>query len=197
MMELIPTSCYDRAVGDEGEPSQNSLAETDMDNCLFATYSTSLGSLLLGVTPRGVCWLGFPGSSQQEYLEAFLKGRGMRGSAGGHPLQDQALAELLEYLGGGRERFTVPLDLRGTGFQLEVWQALRRIPYGQTTSYSRLAASIGRPRSSRAVGQATHRNPVPIIVPCHRLIGADGSLTGFGGGLDLKRTLLTLEGVAV
>jgi methylated-DNA-[protein]-cysteine S-methyltransferase len=177
--------------------AQFGLWEKAMDQCLFVTYASSLGPLLLGATAQGVCWLGFPGDGQLGGLRAFLARRGMRGSAGEHPYLEQAAAEIRDYLAGERCLFTVPLDLRGTGFQLAVWQALRDIPYGQTTSYARLAASIGRPRASRAVGQATHRNPVPILVPCHRLIGADGSLTGFGGGLELKRRLLNLEGVVV
>ncbi len=90
--------------------------------------------------------------------------------------------------------FDLPLRLEGTPFQREVWEALRRIPYGTTTSYGALAASLGRPRAVRAVGAANGQNPIAIIVPCHRVIGADGGLTGFGGGLPRKRALLELEG---
>jgi methylated-DNA-[protein]-cysteine S-methyltransferase len=102
--------------------------------------------------------------------------------------------ELEEYFGGERRTFGVPLAPHGTPFQLSVWQALRAIPYGETQSYGELARRLGCPAGARAVGLANGANPLPIIVPCHRVIGADGSLTGFGGGLAIKRALLALEG---
>jgi methylated-DNA-[protein]-cysteine S-methyltransferase len=107
-----------------------------------------------------------------------------------------AVRELEEYFAGARRTFTVPLAPRGTAFQLSVWQALRAIPYGETLSYGELARRLGCPTGARAVGLANGANPLPIIVPCHRVIGADGSLTGFGGGLATKRALLALEGAA-
>jgi len=106
---------------------------------------------------------------------------------------DLVLSELHAYLRGGLHVFTVPVDLRGTSFQCDVWNAIAKIPFGQTTSYGELAKSIGRPKATRAVGQATSANPVPIIVPCHRVIGSSGDLTGFAGGLPLKERLLGLE----
>ncbi len=104
-----------------------------------------------------------------------------------------AIAQLHEYFAGERQRFELPLAPRGTEFQRRVWRALTEIPYGKTTSYGELARRIGKPSASRAVGLANGANPLPIIVPCHRVIGADGSLTGFGGGLQIKRKLLALE----
>jgi methylated-DNA-[protein]-cysteine S-methyltransferase len=104
-----------------------------------------------------------------------------------------AVSQLAEYFEGRRCTFELPLAPRGTEFQQTVWAALRRIPYGETLSYGELARRIGRPHASRAVGLANGANPLPIVVPCHRVIGADGSLTGFGGGLDIKRKLLALE----
>ena len=101
--------------------------------------------------------------------------------------------QLEEYFAGGRQQFELPLHPIGTPFQMEVWQELRRIPYGVTISYGELARRIGKPQAMRAVGAANGRNPLPIVVPCHRVIGADGSLTGFGGGLPIKRHLLSLE----
>jgi methylated-DNA-[protein]-cysteine S-methyltransferase len=101
--------------------------------------------------------------------------------------------QLAEYFGGERERFELPLALAGTPFQSEVWKALREIPYGETISYGELARRIDRPRAVRAVGLANGRNPIAVIVPCHRVIGADGTLTGFGGGIERKRLLLDLE----
>lgn len=106
---------------------------------------------------------------------------------------DRVLTELHAYLRGESHAFKVPVDLRGTPFQCDVWNAIAKIPYGQTTSYGELAESIGRPKATRAVGQATGANPVPIIIPCHRIIGASGGLTGFAGGLPLKERLLGLE----
>ena len=103
------------------------------------------------------------------------------------------IAQLHEYFSGRRRRFDVPLAPEGTEFQLNVWRALRGIPYGETWSYGQLARRIGKPDAARAVGAANGRNPLPIIVPCHRVIGADGSLTGFGGGLKIKQKLLELE----
>lgn len=109
------------------------------------------------------------------------------------PVLLEARRQLLEYLSGERTLFTLPLSPAGTEFQREVWAALEDIPYGETRSYGQLAAVVGRPKGSRAVGQANHCNPIPILIPCHRVVGADGSLTGYGGGLDLKRRLLELE----
>jgi methylated-DNA-[protein]-cysteine S-methyltransferase len=104
-----------------------------------------------------------------------------------------ARAQLGEYFEGRRTSFDVPLALQGTQFQRRVWDALREIPYGETTSYGELARRLGSPRAMRAVGLANGRNPIAVIVPCHRVIGADGTLTGYGGGLERKRLLLELE----
>ena len=103
-------------------------------------------------------------------------------------------AELLEYFRGKRRAFDLPLDPRGTPFQRRVWEALAAVPYGETVTYGALARRAGSPKAVRAVGQANHRNPLPILLPCHRVVGADGSLTGYAGGLELKRFLLDLEG---
>ncbi len=116
----------------------------------------------------------------------------------GHRRDDDAFADaraqLTEYFEGARTTFELSLDPKGTPFQLRVWDALRRIPYAATASYGEVAAAIGSPSASRAVGLANGRNPIAIIIPCHRVIGADGSLVGYGGGLDRKRRLLELEG---
>jgi methylated-DNA-[protein]-cysteine S-methyltransferase len=107
------------------------------------------------------------------------------------------IQQLAEYFAGTRKQFDLPLALRGTPFQIEVWNTLRRIPYGETRSYEDVARTIGRPTATRAVGAANGANPIPIIVPCHRVIGKNGGLTGFGGGIAVKRRLLDLEcGVA-
>ena len=105
----------------------------------------------------------------------------------------EAIAQLEAYFAGALRRFDLPLAPEGTPFQREVWSALTAIPYGETLSYGELARRLGRPAASRAVGAANGQNPIPIVIPCHRVIGADGSLTGFGGGLAIKRRLLDLE----
>jgi len=111
-----------------------------------------------------------------------------------HPVLRQTRAQLDEYFAGTRQRFDLPLAPQGTEFQRQIWHALATIPYGATLSYLQLAQRIGRPSAARAVGAANGRNPLPIVLPCHRVIGADGSLTGFGGGLPTKHYLLKLEG---
>ena len=113
------------------------------------------------------------------------------------PLLAQAARELEEYFDGKRQHFDIRLNLQGTSFQIAVWEALLCIPYGETRSYKQVAEMIGNPKACRAVGMANNRNPIMIIVPCHRVIGANGSLTGYGGGLDVKECLLKLEGIRI
>ncbi len=111
-----------------------------------------------------------------------------------HPLLLETARQLDEYFAGARQRFELPLDFAGTTFQRQVWQALLNIPFGETRSYGQIARQIGNPTAVRAVGAANGRNPISIIAPCHRVIGASGGLTGFAGGLQAKAFLLTLEG---
>jgi len=111
------------------------------------------------------------------------------------PLIKKAANQIDEYFNGKRKIFDLPLVLHGTDFQVSVWKALQKIPYGKTRSYGEIAAAIGNPKASRAVGMANNRNPISIIVPCHRVIGSNGSLTGYAGGLEVKKRLLELEGV--
>ena len=110
-----------------------------------------------------------------------------------HPVIAQTERQLDEYFAGKRKTFTIALDMRGTRFQKDVWEALLAIPFGETRSYGQLAQQLGNPRATRAVGAANGRNPVSIIVPCHRVIGSSGKLTGFAGGLEAKARLLSLE----
>ncbi|MGA9368071.1 MAG: methylated-DNA--[protein]-cysteine S-methyltransferase [Steroidobacteraceae bacterium] len=145
-----------------------------------------VGRLLLagdGESLIQVCFQGGP-RPQQPAADWIAAGKPFRG----------VIAQLGEYFAGQRRRFELPLAPRGTEFQRRVWRALTEIPYGKTISYGELARGIDKPNASRAVGLANGANPLPIIVPCHRVIGADGSLTGFGGGLPIKRTLLALGG---
>lgn len=110
------------------------------------------------------------------------------------PLLEAAERQILEYLAGNRREFDLPLRPQGTPFQQAVWAALRDIPYGQTRTYRDIARAVNCPKGFRAVGMANQKNPLPILIPCHRVVGADGSLTGYAGGLELKRALLAIEG---
>jgi methylated-DNA-[protein]-cysteine S-methyltransferase len=112
------------------------------------------------------------------------------------PLLDRAIAQIEEHIAGARKAFDLPLQPIGTAFERTVWQALLLIPYGETRTYGQIAAQIGRPKASRAVGRAVGRNPLSIVIPCHRVIGQNGALTGYAGGIDMKRALLRIEGMA-
>jgi methylated-DNA-[protein]-cysteine S-methyltransferase len=158
---------------------------------LCSSMKSPVGKLTLVGSARGLAAVLWEhGDSVHERLAAAA-------ADPGHPLLVQAQRELEEYFAGSRQRFTVRLDLCGTEFQNKVWNALRTIPFGETRSYGEIAKQIGSSKAVRAVGAANGRNPVPIIVPCHRVIGADGTLTGFGGGLENKARLLALEGWSV
>ena len=132
-------------------------------------------------------------------LDSLPAAGGVRSEDGiSQPVLRQAIRELREYFAGERRSFEVGIDLQmGTEFQREVWAELRRIPYGQTITYGRQAQNIGRPKAVRAVGGANGKNPLPIIIPCHRVLASTGKLQGFSGGLDLKRRLLAVEGLDV
>lgn len=142
---------------------------------------TRLGTLWIEEDGKGICAVSF---SEQKSAEAKEQDT---------PLLLEAAKQLKEYFGGARREFELPLSLRGTEFQRRVWNCLLQIPYGETRSYGEIAAMAGNPRACRAVGMANHQNPVAVIVPCHRVIGADGKLTGYAGGLHLKEALLLLE----
>ena len=146
-----------------------------------------LGRLTLVASERGLAAVLWP---REDPLRVRL---GPLHEDRAHPILRQAERQLKEYFAGRRTRFTVTLDLAGTGFQRKVWRALRAIPFGATRSYAQLARRIGHPTAPRAVGAANGRNPLSIIVPCHRLLGADGTLCGYAGGLDAKRYLLEHE----
>lgn len=147
-------------------------------NCIG--YLSPVGRLTLAEDGIGICRLTFG-----------ERGEGAEETRS--PLLARAAEELDEYFAGGRRVFDVPLSLHGTPFQLAVWRALQEIPYGETISYGELARRVGNPKASRAVGMANHRNPVSILVPCHRVVGRDGGLVGYGGGLAVKQALLALE----
>jgi methylated-DNA-[protein]-cysteine S-methyltransferase len=142
-------------------------------------------------TPIGTLWL----SATREALTAVaFAGRTREaGGPGSRSVLTEAAAQLKAYFAGELERFDLPLAPQGTDFQRSVWAAVGAIPYGETATYSELSAAVGRPRACRAVGAANGRNPLAIIVPCHRVVGSTGALTGYAGGLERKRALLDLE----
>jgi len=160
----------------------------------WASLKTRVGTIRVAATPRGVCKIALG----QETAEDFFHWIERRvGHAPRKPQRSRlvalALDQITEYLEGRRREFDLPLDVHGTDFQRQVWAAVSAIPYGETRSYIEIAQAIGQPRAAHAVGAANRANPLPLVVPCHRVIGADGSLTGYGGGLDLKRKLLEME----
>ena len=155
--------------------------------------STLLGTVRLAASPAGLCGLWFDG---QRHLPHQLDGPSAWPQAPDHPVLRCAAEQLQRYLCGDGTQFDLPLDMAGgTAFQQAVWRALLSIAPGQTTSYSALARQIGRPAAVRAVGAAVGRNPLSVVVPCHRVLGQDGSLTGYAGGLQRKTDLLSREGV--
>jgi methylated-DNA-[protein]-cysteine S-methyltransferase len=153
----------------------------------FTTIDSPVGPLLIAAADDGVHTIEF-------HQARHPVRRGADWREGSHRLIDRTRRQLDEYFAGRRRTFDLPLAPRGTEFQRLVWRTLASIPYGETLSYAQLASRVGRPSAMRAVGAANGRNPLPIVLPCHRVIGADGSLTGFGGGLPTKRFLLQLEG---
>ena len=158
------------------------------------TFPTPLGELLAVASDHGLCLLEFiDQAGVPRELAQVQAARGAVAMAGDNPILAQTRTELGEYFAGQRQQFTLPLDLVGTAFQQEAWQALLAIDYGQTRSYAEQARAIGRPTATRAVAAANGANKVSIVVPCHRVIGSNGNLTGFGGGLERKRALLQLE----
>ena len=162
--------------------------------CYWGTELGILGRLQLAATPLGLCKLALRCESEDAFCERLLKAVGLQRLAHQKaPLISSALDEIEAYLAGRLQRFATPLDVRGTPFQKRVWDEVRRIPYGTTSTYRDLAERIGQPRSVRAVGAANAANPLPLFIPCHRMIGADGSLRGYGGGIEIKAALIKLE----
>lgn len=145
----------------------------------FCVIGSPVGRLRIDADEKGIC-----GVNRTE--EALCSPE--------EPLLEDCARQLAEYFSGARRVFDLPLHPVGTTFRMKVWSELQQIPYGQTITYGELARRVGNARGARAVGGANHHNPISIIIPCHRVIGADGSLTGYGGGLDMKEALLRLEG---
>ncbi|MCD6045926.1 MAG: methylated-DNA--protein-cysteine methyltransferase [Gammaproteobacteria bacterium] len=159
-------------------------------NSTYGTIPTPVGPLSLFVSAAGLHRILWGNEHEleesQQALQSFKKDER-------HPLFLKTVRALQEYFAGERRTFDVPLVLQGTDFQMQAWQALSTIPYGETRSYAEQAEKVGNRNKARAVGMANHYNPIPILIPCHRVIGANGQLTGFAGGIALKQYLLTLE----
>jgi methylated-DNA-[protein]-cysteine S-methyltransferase len=166
--------------------------EYKMPEIFFLThYHSPLGTYVLGSSKKGVVCVKTEDRSKA-YLSRWEREGTELQESGEHNLR--LIGQLDAYFAGRLREFKIPLDLRGTSFQRRVWELLCDIPWGETRSYGQIAKALGRPKAARAVGRAVGTNPVSIVVPCHRVIGSDGTLTGYGGGLDRKEALLNLEG---
>ena len=146
----------------------------------YAVMNSPMGPLTVAATEKGIASIQF-GNTIPE------------GAVADSSANQETVVQLSEYFEGRRTHFELPMDVQGTAFQKAVWNELLRIPYGETRSYSDIAKAIGRPGAARAVGMANHDNPIAVVIPCHRVLGRDGSLTGYAGGLHLKAQLLSIE----
>ena len=158
-----------------------------METFYYSRLVSPVAPLVIGVSDKGLVALEFDRGKFPPKTNAAVTWV----ESSGHT--EKYVRELKEYFAGELRKFTFPLDLRGTPFQVKCWRALLDIPYGETRSYADIARAVGCPKGYRAVGLANNRNPIAIVVPCHRVIASDGTLCGYGGGLDVKRTLLELE----
>ena len=154
----------------------------------YDVFDSPVGELHVAATDRGLCRISYFGDDWEDQLARVFGVRVLRAP------MDDVRRELDEYFAGDRRRFDLPIDLRVAPFHADVLRELALVPYGRTDTYGALAARVGRPQAARAVGTVMNRNPIPIVLPCHRIVGANGSLTGYAGGLDIKRRLLQLEG---
>ena len=165
-----------------------------MDKAYYGIFDSSLGVIYIASTEKGVCKIALPEEGEEDFFGWLRNHFSPQNLIENRSKNEGVLAELESYLAGELREFQSPLDLRGTEFQMKVWREVKTIPYGTTCSYREVAERIGHPRACRAVGTANRANPIPIIIPCHRVIGQDGSLRGYGGGLAMKERLLRLEG---
>ncbi len=154
---------------------------------------TSWGEMLIIANAKGIIRITLPNDSVSKVLNGFCKDRDTILTHRETLLISRAKKQICEFLDGTRTEFHLELSLQGTDFQKKVWNALRKIPYGNTRCYQDIAKAIGSPKAMRAVGLANNKNPLPIVIPCHRVIGKNGDLVGFGGGLAMKKKLLKLE----
>jgi len=188
-LDILPSSCPLLSTLDAEilRRDDHSIDGDMMETFYYSRMQSPAGPLLLAISDKGLVLLEFdrgvfpPRKTEAEWMESEIATR-------------PYVRELNEYFAGERRDFTFRLDLRGTEFQVKCWRALLEIPYGETRSYAAIARAVGQPRGFRAVGLANNRNPIAIVVPCHRVIASDGTLCGYGGGLEVKRKLLELEG---
>jgi methylated-DNA-[protein]-cysteine S-methyltransferase len=168
-------------------------AEAGLLDVAYDVVDSPLGDLFVGVSDRGLCVISYEADPDIQ-VERLARGFGSRVLRSPRPV-DPTRRQLDEYFAGKRKRFDLDVDLRlARDFGRTVLEELGRVPFGEVTTYGALAAKAGKPRAARAVGTIMNRNPVPIVLPCHRVVGANGSLVGYAGGLDRKQTLLRLEG---
>lgn len=168
--------------------------EGDVSVIYWVKFIQNQDTYILAKSEQGVCYFGNDFLQSEDFLQ-WAKSKGLADLVEDRAKLEDEMEQITAYFNGELEQFELALDLRGTPFQQQVWQALQTIPYGKTVSYSDVAEKIGRKKAVRAVANAIGNNPVLIIVPCHRIIGKNGKLTGFRGGLPLKEKLLALEGV--
>jgi methylated-DNA-[protein]-cysteine S-methyltransferase len=160
------------------------------------TVKSPIGTLLVESDGRAITQITLPGKfTQKASMSPTSPNADNKTENKNSAVLSRAVKQLDEYFAGKRTEFDLPLELEGTAFQKDVWLALAEIPYGKTISYAELASMVGRPSAFRAVGQANGANPIPIVLPCHRVIASGGGIGGYGGGLEMKRRLLALEGV--
>jgi len=154
---------------------------------IYKKFISPVGVLTIFSSGKGICRINF--ENETSLLEGFKGGSDF--------YIEECIRQLDLYFQKKLKNFDVRLDLQGTNFQKAVWREISKIPYGKVKTYGEIAKLIGKPKATRAVGQALNKNPIPIIIPCHRVIGKDGNLTGFGGGIEIKKFLLSLEGVKI
>ena len=168
-----------------------------MKNLYYSEMDSPIGPVLLVSSEKGLVRVALPSESETDRITrikaefpdaCFIEDVGKN---------QEAVRQIGEYFSGIRTSFTLPLDLRGTNFQKKVWNAMLKVPFGRTRSYGQIARDIGNPKACRAVGGSCGKNNIAIVIPCHRIIGSDGSMTGFGGGVPLKKKLLDLEGIRI
>jgi methylated-DNA-[protein]-cysteine S-methyltransferase len=187
-MNAVPTALDQRF--------RDAAAAAGLLDVSYDIADTPVGPLFVAVTARGLCRISYDPEPERQ-TEELARTFGARVLRSGRPV-DPVKRELDEYFAGRRQEFDLAVDLRGRSeFTRIVLDELARVPFGQVTTYGKLAARTGRPRAARAVGTIMNRNPIPIVLPCHRVVGSTGSLVGYGGGLDRKRLLLDLEDAPV
>ncbi|PWI47020.1 cysteine methyltransferase [Candidatus Heimdallarchaeota archaeon B3_Heim] len=194
MKNLENIEMTDKVVLKPPQPSSRAYQSNEMAHLTFKEVKTSIGIMMFGSTTQGLCLMDFKyRKSFPKIINRIKNYFGKNISYGTTDIIELAEMQLKAYLEGILKSFTVPLDIRGSEFQLKVWKALLDIKYGETVSYMDIAQKIGRPGAVRAVGNANGQNGIAIIVPCHRVIGSDGAPIGYGGGLPIKKKLLKLE----